>query len=908
MDAPRPCQTEEFADYLHTQHKFQKPHRLYTGLAAKVARIALGAFTIGYAGRAVFLAYSGVSVLTPALAVSVALSTICCVAFCYLRARVNAVAKERQDALDYIKENPNMGVKGHLRFRPGLSYAEVATLIADKTAETLTFQAFCDLNGVEALAYIKEESLKKLFESFLNSLEELYIKPGFSQYEAALRYFMKPHLQREFQARWDQKLESIRSSAKDKFLQSLSHPGEWRINRGGPQNTIREPCQRLGVTYEELVKAEFDIYNLSGFVKLHGSQGFKFLPSDTDFVGKLAAFVDIVRKKSSDITEAYFKTYIDDICEVHPHLRSNLEACVQQELSQLPSPSPAASVEIASAPSDAASAAAERLEQLEAVKRYPYRHEGILGHLKHSPRLTYDEVAKLLANCEARTQPFIKFCARNGEQAVGYVDERLQRTLFNSFLESLLEIYISRDFSQYAAAFSRFSAPLQEECKRRLEELRVETKRKFLEALGNPDCKIDFGGVLAAMEGPGRRLGVTHEEVAKASVHQEFCRYHLGEFMWRNGPDALKYLQVSSDLIVAKLEEFVGIEWIRKPNLTAGNFSSYIGYLCGSDSDLRRRLEECVHNALLLAPPTRSTSASTAAAAAAAAASAASSSSSDEGVDNSRRTSLAHFKQYPYRYKGIKDMLSQCFGILTYDELAELFANHEARTQPFIKFCARNGVRAIDHITDERCLMGLFDSFLESLPEIYIRPGFSQYEAALPHFLSTQHFGPEFKKVFQSRWEEKLGLVRAQAKDRFLEALRNPETFQIFGGALAAVRDPGERLGVTHEEVVEAIVDQELRHYHLREFLERNLIIPLRYCSKGFDIVGKLKEIVEIERIRDPDLTAEDFDPHIDYLCGVDISLRGALEECVQNEFSQSPMPSSTPASSAAAAAAAARP
>jgi hypothetical protein len=190
----------------------------------RVAKAALAVFAALFAARALYLVCSGVSVLTPAFAISTVIAAICCLALRYLctPAKVASVASpssslaststataavtgtsdsssspaplltaeaaaancaaQRQAEIDRIIQNPYHpgGILGHLRDSPNLSHDEVAKLLANHKARTLPFTQFYVIYGHEGIALITNENAqRRLFYSFLESLPELYIMPNY---------------------------------------------------------------------------------------------------------------------------------------------------------------------------------------------------------------------------------------------------------------------------------------------------------------------------------------------------------------------------------------------------------------------------------------------------------------------------------------------------------------------------------------------------------------------------------------------------------------------------------------------------------------------------------------------------------------------------------------------------------
>ena len=270
-----------------------------------------------------------------------------------------------------------------------------------------------------------------------------------------------------------------------------------------------------------------------------------------------------------------------------------------------------------------------------------------------------------------------------------------------------------------------------------------------------------------------------------------------------------------------------------------------------------------------------------------------------------RQAEIDRIIRDPYHPGGILGHLRDSPN-LSHDEVAKLLANHKARTLPFTQFYVIYVHEGIALITNENAQRRLFYSFLESLPELSIRPNYSQYEPVVSCFMKTL-LGASLQAEFKEAWERKLSVLQTEARDRFLTALKDPIFYSDLLSAMENGFDPSERLGLTCEQVFTAIVDPAFVRYNLGEFTARYRLEAFEHLSVGKDvIIDKLKDFVDIERTRIPDIKAEHFDRYIGYLCGDDASFRVELEECVRTELSRSPMLSPTPVTAATAAASAA--
>ena len=140
------------AAYSRMQHKFEKPHWLYTESALRVASAASVTFAALLCGRVASLLYFGVSILTPLTAVGAALLVVSIVAWRHLRICTNDIAAKRQAALDYMKKNPNEfdSIEKHMSARPGLTYSEVAEV----EFYYHDLGEFAARNGLPALKYL----------------------------------------------------------------------------------------------------------------------------------------------------------------------------------------------------------------------------------------------------------------------------------------------------------------------------------------------------------------------------------------------------------------------------------------------------------------------------------------------------------------------------------------------------------------------------------------------------------------------------------------------------------------------------------------------------------------------------------------------------------------------------------
>ena len=400
--------------------------------------------------------------------------------------------------------------------------------------------------------------------------------------------------------------------------------------------------------------------------------------------------------------------------------------------------------------------------------------------------------------------------------------------------------------------------------------------------------------------------GLTHSEVAEVL----FNRYDLRKFITMNGLEALKYIPPHCD-ILSKLDQFVDNERACCRNVDANYFETYISYIsvCRPDlqyADLQKRVQNRFAHPL---PPSLASAPAPVAVAVATAASAAPSSHPPSSLSAqsilerdpaaTRQAALDHIQQYPESREGIYEHLRWHPG-LTYNEVAERVANYEARrSRDFTEFCSRNGAEATLYITDEISLRKLFDNFLDSLEQAYISPGYLQYEAAIPHFMRSK-----LRDEFRPKWDEKLNKVKARAKDKFLQALRNPGIYNInFGGALAAARDPGVRLGVNYEEVLQNVAGAEFDNYDLSEFQARNGLAALRYLPEDSDIVAWLEKFMQNERAKGHNLTKAELKKLVDDIGAVQRNWRPDLAVFLR-EFKESPAASSTSVSSATAAAA----
>ena len=406
-------------------HKLEKPRWINSDSLVRIAGYALGVLAVGYAARALYLVCSGVSVLAPALAVSVALSTICCVAFYHLRADTNAVAALRKAVLGAIKA-------------PEVPRPEVV----NQDANTLSYKEFCLRHGVEAVARITdEESLRKLFESFLYSRRRAYIRPGFSQqeYEATLSHFMRPSFREEFQRKWDEELPLAQVC----FLNALYVTETYQFDFGGALAAFEDPGKRLGFTLEEvyrrIVPGEFATFTLGAFVRRNGFGAFKYLSRAYNVVDKFEEFVDIEREKNPSITPTHFDSYIDDICVIRADLRTGLVACVQKKFTQPPppaSPAPVSTTTVA-APAASSSPLMEEAYPSQQYKRaflaqlmdenYSLSRVGMGAIFTKADAerlsITLEEIAPLVVDRELRRCTYKQFIDRNGLHAVSYVSD-----------------------------------------------------------------------------------------------------------------------------------------------------------------------------------------------------------------------------------------------------------------------------------------------------------------------------------------------------------------------------------------------------------------------------------------------------------------------------------------------------
>ena len=186
----------------------------------------------------------------------------------------------------------------------------------------------------------------------------------------------------------------------------------------------------------------------------------------------------------------------------------------------------------------------KRQETLEYIRqsRMP---DGTLVLLERFPFLSYDEVCPLAVGHQTSADFDLKnFCYNNGPRALQYLSKTQLKRYSGQYLEVVGWAYIHPGFEEFKKAsllFKEWIPDIEAKLQTEIEKAEVGAKERFLKFHKENDW-FPYGGALVLAEDPGKRLGLTYEDVVSMCGSNHEYKNPLDRFVQRNGWAAFKYV------------------------------------------------------------------------------------------------------------------------------------------------------------------------------------------------------------------------------------------------------------------------------------------------------------------------------------------------------------------------------